>query len=110
MARNSASQNVRDDLIQDDIRLRRVIGGQQRLIEKRQRLLERRVTAAIHDIDPGGVSGELRQAARLLKLQRRIKEITREVYGEHAAQLTDALLGVAKSETVAVTGAIEESV
>lgn len=106
----TAAQEVRDNLVAHDVRTRRAIGGQQRLILARQRDMERRIQAAIEEIDPAGVKTELQRARRLKKIQEVVTRITQETYAEHARQSREYLLQIARAETYAVTGAIEESV
>ena len=106
----TASRNVRDALIEHDIRVRRAIGGQQRAIAGRQADLERRVLAALEEIDPAGAPTELQRAKRMTQFEQRVKELAQEIYGSHSIQGREALQGVALAESNAVTGAIEESI
>lgn len=106
----TASQEARDNLITQDIRLRRAIGGQQRVILQRQRAMERRVTAAVMEIDPAGATTDLERAKRMKLLQKRVTAIANDTYAEHSVQSRRALIDVARAESFAVTGALEESV
>ena len=106
----TVAQAVRDALIVQDFNVRRVIGGQQRLIAQRQATLERKIKAAIEEIDPGGAPTELQRAARMKRLQKRVQGLTKEAYASHLSGQREALQGVAKAETLAVTGALSESV
>ena len=106
----TAAERVRDDLVVQDVRLRRVIGGEQRFIAKLTDQFEKRVKAAIVEIDVGGVNGPLRRTQRMVKLEKIIKELAQEHYAEVAAHLKKTMQGVAIAESQAVTGALEESV
>ena len=106
----SASENVRDALTEEDVRLRRVIGAEQRSIAALQNDLEKQILAALREIDPGGARTDFQKAIRQKRLQERVQKLTTETYAKHAASMTNTLLGVAESATNSVTGAIEESI
>jgi hypothetical protein len=105
----SAAENLRDDLIEHDIRNRRVLGGLQREIERRQAILERRIRDAIIEIDPAGASAPRMRESRLRRLNERVSEITREVYAEHSSEIRAALRRIYDTEATATINAIAEA-
>lgn len=105
---DTANERLRDDIIEHDVRLRRLVANEQKDVTARQRQLERGIIVLLQEIDPLGITGEKRQQARLKKLQDRIVLLAREIYGEHNSEMNQVLRQLVVVESEAVTGLIED--
>ena len=103
-----AAEAVRDRLIEHDLDLRRFIGGHQREVNARLARLEKDICAALMEIDPMGVSGNVRQAARLARLEKKVKELTDDAFADIRRMNRAALTGTVRAETRATVTAIQD--
>lgn len=99
---------VRDELISHDVRLRRVVGAEQRKYDRKAAEFERRVVALLNEIDPAGAPIEAKRMIRLARFEKRLQELAREFYGPHATEFNETLRGIARAESQAVTGALDD--
>lgn len=98
----TVNENIRDDLIEHDIAVRRAIGGEQRLTAAIHRKLEKDVTDLLISSNPTTPL----QIARFLK---KVRELSAASYREQALHSRGALAQLARSENEAVNSAIEDA-
>ncbi len=76
----TAAQDVRDDLIEQDIRVRRVIGRLERDIEVRMKRFELDVLDLLYKQDPGGPNSQTERRKRLQAYEQRAEELARKAF------------------------------
>lgn len=109
MARESVNDQIHDELISHDVRLRRITGDCQNRAEKRLDKLSRDLRAEIARIDPFGTDRSDAQERRLSKLEKVARELTNEAYRDIARENKSDLKRVATIESEATVQAIEKS-
>lgn len=97
------NEQVRDDLIEHDIRVRRVVGSEQRKVTLRIRQLERDIIAAYLSNPPKTERG-------IILFQKRINRMAREVFKAQDIAFRRSLKQVARAENDAVNGAVEQNI
>lgn len=106
---DTVAQKIRDDLVAQDVRYRRVDASVRREIDARINQLGRDLVNLLQTIDPHGA---IRPAARQRRLQKLNKEsgvMIRTAYSEINGMLKSALRRVSKVETNKVVQIVEEN-
>lgn len=91
------NEEIRDELLVQELLLRRASAGVNNAVQKRLLQLEDDLKALLLRIDPAGISGPARQAARLAKLQLRSSELIREAYADARRIVTADASRIAKA-------------
>ena len=97
------NEDVRDDLIEHDIRVRRVVGSEQRKVALRIKQLERDILAAFLSNPPKTERG-------ILRFTKRIQKMAREVFRAQDVAFRDSMKQLAQAENDAVNGAVEQRI
>ena len=105
----SVNDQIHDDLISHDIRLRRVLGNEQKRIERRLDELSSDLKALTAKIDPFGTSNQRQQERRLVRLEDASAAIIKEAYREISKIQRGELEQIATIETNAEVQALEKA-
>lgn len=103
---DSVNDQIHDDLISHDIHLRRVIGDEQKRIEKRLDELGSDLKALAAKIDPFSATRQAEQNRRLARLEKESNELITEAYKQISNIQRGELERVAGIETEAQVQAI----
>ena len=98
----TVNEDIRDDLIEHDIAVRRAIGGEQRRVEAIHRQLERDVIALYLSTTP---TTPLQQA----RFFKKVKIMSAESYHTQFLNSKQSLRKLAHAESEAINSAIEEA-
>ena len=99
----TVNENVRDDLIEHDISVRKVIGDEQRKVAARLRQLERDVIAELERMPS---ATELQQK----RFREKVKQLALETYRAQNKDFKRSLRMVARAENNAQNSAIESAI
>lgn len=105
----SVNDQIHDDLISHDIKLRRVTGDEQRRIERRLDELGADLKALAIKIDPFGTDRADAQERRVSRLEKASAEIITEAYKEIDRIQRGELHQIANIETEATVQALEKA-
>ena len=97
---------IHDELITQDIKLRRITGDCQNRAERRLDRLGRDLKALAVRIDPNGTSRTDARQRRLARLEEESRKLVNEAYAEIAAENRKDLRRVAKIESEATVQVI----
>lgn len=106
----TAAEEIRDELIENDVRYQRAAGHVRRLVDKRLEQLGREIKETILRIDAHGAQRNDARQRRLKKLEEEIKVLVRTAYSEVNGILKSELRKTAKVETMATAKAIRRHV
>lgn len=106
MARKSVNDAIHDDLITEDIQLRRITGDCQNRAERRLDKLASDLRAELARIDPHGTDRKDARERRLAKLEKRARELTAEAYRDIERENRSDLRRIARLESEATVTAI----
>ncbi len=104
----TVAQQIRDDIISQDIRYRRVDAAVRAEVDARLDVLERDITAEMMRIDVNGTSRKAARKRRLKKLNHEIGIIIRTAYSEINGIIRSAGRRVAKVEARKVNQIVAE--
>lgn len=96
----TAAEEVRDDLIAQDVRYRRVEAGINRKVQARLNELDRDVKALLVKIDPAGTTQPKARQRRLQKFNREAGVLIRTAYSEINGMVKADLRRVGMAESV----------
>ena len=101
----TAAEEIRDDIIEQDVRYRRAEARINRKVQARLTTLDRDVKALLIRIDPAGTQQVKARQRRLRKFNRESGELVRTAYSEiHALVKKDlARVGIVESKTILAT-------
>lgn len=105
----SVNDKIHDDLISHDIRLRRVVGDEQKRIERRLDRLGSDLKAITARIDPFSTSNTREQERRLVRLEKESTELIAEAYKDISKIQRGELEQLAAIETEAEVQAIRKA-
>lgn len=105
----SVNDQIHDDLISHDISLRRVLGAEQKRIERQLDELGADLKGLAAKIDPFSAGSAAEQERRLARLEKESTELIKETYKKISKEQRGELERVAAIETEATVQAIEKA-
>lgn len=105
----SVNDKIHDDLISHDIRLRRVLGDQQKRIEKRLNKLGTDLKGITAQIDPFSVNSSKEKGSRLARLGKASTELIDAAFKDISKIQSGDLERVAAIETEATVQAVRKA-
>lgn len=109
MAEETVNDQINEELIEHDVQLQRVIGGEKNDIEKRLDRLAADIKAEAARIDPFAAQRTDARERRLKKLEVKISELTVEAYKDIAREHRNELRRAAAVETERQVTTIEKA-
>jgi len=106
---DSVNDKIHDDLISHDIALRRVIGSEQKRVERRLDELGSDLKALAARIDPFSASRADEQERRLARLEKESTELINDAYKEISKLQRSELEQVAAIESEATIEAVRKA-
>lgn len=106
----TASQDVRDELVEQDIRVRRVSARLERDVQKRLLDLQREVVAEMSRIDPAGAVRTDARERRLQRTEQAVRELTRNAYADIESMTANVIERAAVADQAALTEALKKAI
>lgn len=101
-----AAESLRDDLIAQDVRVRRALGGFEGRQSQRFAEFQRAVLAELRRIDPLAPTSRTLKMQRIAEFEGRVRELAVEFYRGRRTELEDALDRLAGAEVDAMITAL----